>query len=147
MTLGIKTTMGIDYDFIKTEEAKQIFIKLEKKRMLLKDYECDSDDYDLDNIFTFEDEEKKEMVERFILRGKVISLTIADAEKHYIDWSNKRIGEVVADAMGLKNIIDPEYIYETWLAESRKLKNECLFVEFVEDKNPIDYLIGNGVLE
>ena len=40
MAMGIKTTMGIDYDFIKTEEAKQIFIKLEKKRMLLEDYEC-----------------------------------------------------------------------------------------------------------
>lgn len=32
MAMGIKTTMGIDYDFIKTEEAKQIFIKLEKKK-------------------------------------------------------------------------------------------------------------------
>lgn len=33
-----------------------------KKRMLLEDYECGPNgrDYDLDNIFTFEDEEKKE---------------------------------------------------------------------------------------
>ena len=36
MAMGIKTTMGIDYDFIKTEEAKQIFIKLEKKENALR---------------------------------------------------------------------------------------------------------------
>lgn len=82
--MGIKTTMGIDYDFIKTEEAKQIFIKLEKKRMLLEDYECGPNgrDYDLDNIFTFEDEEKKEMVERFLLRNKVISGGILRRKRH-----------------------------------------------------------------
>lgn len=48
MAMGIKTTMGIDYDFIKTEEAKQIFIKLEKKRMLLEDYECGPNGRDYD---------------------------------------------------------------------------------------------------
>lgn len=144
MTLGIKTTMGIDYDFIKTEEAKQIFIKLEKKRMLLKDYECGPDgrDYDLDNIFTFEDEEKKEMVERFLLRNKVISGCITDVEKYYINWSDKRISEVVTQSIGLKKTIDPEYIYETWLVESRKLENECLFVRYSKDEDPVKYLMG-----
>ena len=99
MAMGIKTTMGIDYDFIKTEEAKQIFIKLEKKRMLLEDYECGPNgrDYDLDNIFTFEDEEKKEMVERFLLRNKVISGCITDVEKYYKEryiMRKERAGEV-----------------------------------------------------
>lgn len=135
--------MEIDYDFIKSEEAKRIFIKLEKKRMLLEDYECGPDgrDYDLDNVFTFEDEEKKEMVERFILRGKVISQSIDDAEKNYIVWSDKRISEVINQSIGLKKTIDPEYIYETWLVESRKLKNECLFLEY-NDEDPVKFLMG-----
>lgn len=144
MGIKIKTTMGIDYDFIKTEEAKQIFIKLEKKRMLLEDYECGPNgrDYDLDNIFTFEDEEKKEMVERFLLRNKVISGCITDVEKYYNNWSDKRISEVVTQSIGLKKTIDPEYIYETWLVELHKLKNECLFVRYSKDEDPVKYLMG-----
>ena len=66
----------IDYDFIKSEEAKQIYIKLERERMLKEKYEDDEDD--LDSIFTFEDEEKKKMVERFVFeaefRTKVLKL-------------------------------------------------------------------------
>lgn len=59
----------IDYDFIKSEEAKQIYIKLERERMLKEKYEDDEDD--LDSIFTFEDEEKKKMVERFVFEARV----------------------------------------------------------------------------
>lgn len=134
--------MEIDYNFIKSEEAKQIYVQLEKKRMLLEDYECGPNgrDYDLDNIFTFEDEEKKEMVERFLLRNEVISQSIADVEKYHIDWPDKRTRDVVTQSIGLKKTIDPEYIYETWLVESRKLKNECLFLEY-NDEDPIKFLM------
>lgn len=82
------------------------------------------------------------MVERFLLRNKVISGCITDVEKYYNNWSDKRISEVVTQSIGLKKTIDPEYIYETWLVESCKLENECLFVRYSKDEDPVKYLMG-----
>lgn len=61
--------MKFDYDFIKSEEAKEIYLKLEKRRMFKK--YSGWNDSTLDKIFIFEDEEKKKMVERFIFEAKV----------------------------------------------------------------------------
>lgn len=59
--------MEIDYyDFIKSEEAKEIYLKLEKRRMF-KDY-SGWDDPHLDKFFIFEDEEKKVKLEKSLMQ-------------------------------------------------------------------------------
>jgi hypothetical protein len=133
----------IDYDFIKSEEAKQIYIKLERERMLKEKYEDDEDD--LDSIFTFEDEEKKKMVERFVFEARVPYQgfeTVEKIEKGRLEVNLRHAKDLINSTMDLKMEIDPDYIYDTWLVESRKLKQKCWFLEWnVED--PVKFLMGN----
>lgn len=133
----------IDYDFIKSEEAKQIYIKLERERMLKEKYVDDEDD--LDSIFTFEDEEKKKMVERFIFEARVPYQgfeTVEKIEKGRLEVNLRHAKDLINSTMDLKMEIDPDYIYDTWLVESRKLKQKCWFLEWnVED--PVKFLMGN----
>lgn len=133
----------IDYDFIKSEEAKQIYIKLERERMLKEKYEDDEDD--LDSIFTFEDEEKKKMVERFVFEARVPYQgfeTVEKIEKGRLEVNLRHAKDLINSTMDLKMEIDPDYIYDTWLVESRKLKQKCWFLEWnVED--PVEFLMGN----
>lgn len=127
------------YDFIKSEEAKQIFIKLERKRMLKEDYGCDDD---LDSIFIFEDEEKKKMVERFIFEAKVPYQgfeTIKKIEKGSLEINLSRFKDLYHSTMVLKRELDPDYIYDKWLVESRKLKNICGYLQY-NDEDPTDDL-------
>lgn len=133
----------IDYNFIKSEEAKQIYIKLERERMLKEKYEDDEDD--LDSIFTFEDEEKKKMVERFVFEARVPYQgfeTVEKIEKGRLEVNLRHAKDLINSTMDLKMEIDPDYIYDTWLVESRKLKQKCWFLEWnVED--PVKFLMGN----
>lgn len=131
----------IDYDFIKSEEAKQIYIQLERERMLKE--KCDDD---LDGIFTFEDEEKKKMVERFIFEAKVPYQVFESFEKRPLEMDLRRRRDLLNSAMDLKTKIDPDYIYDLWLVESRKLKNGCLFLENDWDET-IKFLMGNDKAE
>ena len=123
----------IDYDFIKTEEAKLIFIGLEGKRMLKEDCECD---LDIDSIITFKDEEKKKMVERFISEATVPYQVFESIEKKFIDLGYRRVKSLLNSAMELKMRIDPDYIYEKWLAESRALRYEFMWLRY-NDKDPL----------
>lgn len=133
----------IDYDFIKSEEAKQIYIKLERERMLKE--KCEDDEDDLDSIFTFEDEEKKKMVERFVFEARVPYQgfeTVEKIEKGRLEVNLRHAKDLINSTMDLKMEIDPDYIYDTWLVESRKLKQKCWFLEWnVED--PVKFLMGN----
>lgn len=133
----------IDYDFIKSEEAKQIYIQLERERMLKEKYVDDEDD--LDSIFTFEDEEKKKMVERFVFEARVPYQgfeTVEKIEKGRLEVNLRHAKDLINSTMDLKMEIDPDYIYDTWLVESRKLKQKCWFLEWnVED--PVKFLMGN----
>jgi hypothetical protein len=132
----------IDYEFIKSEEAKEIFTWLERKRMLEEDYACG---YDLDEVFIFKDEEKKKMVERFIFEAKVPYQAFQTIEKRFIDIDYRRFKTLLDSAMELKMSIDPDYIYEKWLVESRALKFECMYLSHNE-KDPTKYLMGIGVI-
>lgn len=130
----------IDYDFIKSEEAKQIYIQLERERMLKEESEDD-----LDSVFTFEDEEKKKMVERFVFEARVPYQgfeTVEKIEKGRLEVNLRHAKDLINSTMDLKMEIDPDYIYDTWLVESRKLKQKCWFLEWnVED--PVKFLMGN----
>ena len=137
----------IDYDFIKTEEAKQIYIKLERERMLKENSEDDEDD--LDSIFTFEDEEKKKMVERFVFEARVPYQgfeTVEKIEKGLLEVNLRRAKDLLNSAMDLKMEIDPDYIYDKWLVESRKLKHRCLFLQHDCDE-VVKFLMGIDTAE
>lgn len=121
--------MEIDYEFIKSEEAKEIYIKLEKRRMF-KEYSR-WDDRDLDKYFIFEDEEKKKMVERFVFEAKVPYQgfeSVEKVEKGSFETDMSRFKDLFNSTMELKEDLDPDYVYDKWLVESRKLKRECSYL-------------------
>lgn len=121
--------MEIDYNFIKSEEAKQIYVQLEKRRMF-KEYSR-WDDRDLDKYFIFEDEEKKKMVERFVFEAKVPYQgfeSVEKVEKGSFETDMSRFKDFFNSTMELKKDLDPDYVYDKWLVESRKLKHECIYL-------------------
>lgn len=124
----------IDYDFIKTEEAKLIYIGLERKRLFKEDCEYD---LDIDSIIGFKDEEKKKMVERFIFEATVPYQVFEGIEKKFIDLGYRRVKSLLNSAMELKMRIDPDYIYEKWLVESRALRYEFMWLRY-NDKDPLE---------
>lgn len=128
----------IDYDFIKTEEAKLIYILLERKRMLKEDCEYD---LDIDSIIGFKDEEKKKMVERFIFEATVPYQLFESIEKKFIDLDYRRVKSLLNSAMELKMRIDPDYIYEKWLVESQALRYEFMWLRY-NDKDPLEYFMS-----
>lgn len=125
--------MEIDYDFIKSEEAKEIYIKLEKRRMF-KEY-SKWDDRDLDKFFIFEDEEKKKMVERFVSEAEVtyqvfrIVGKVEKVEKGPLEFYSGHFKDLLNSALELKRNLDPDYVYDKWLVESHKLKYECIYLQ------------------
>lgn len=128
----------INYDFIKTEEAKLIYILLERKRMLKEDCEYD---LDIDSIIGFKDEEKKKMVERFIFEATVPYQLFESIEKKFIDLDYRRVKSLLNSAMELKMRIDPDYIYEKWLVESQALRYEFMWLRY-NDKDPLEYFMS-----
>lgn len=128
----------IDYDFIKTEEAKLIYIGLERKRLFKEDCEYD---LDIDSIIGFKDEEKKKMVERFIFEATVPYQVFEGIEKKFIDLGYRRVKSLLNSAMELKMRIDPDYIYEKWLVESRALRYEFMWLRY-NDKDPLEYFMS-----
>lgn len=128
----------IDYDFIKTEEAKLIYIGLERKRMFKEDCEYD---LDIDSIIGFKDEEKKKMVERFIFEATVPYQLFESIEKKFIDLDYRRVKSLLNSAMELKMRIDPDYIYEKWLVESSALRYEFMWLRY-NDKDPLEYFMS-----
>lgn len=128
----------IDYDFIKTEEAKLIYIGLERKRLFKEDCEYD---LDIDSIIGFKDEEKKKMVERFIFEATVPYQLFESIEKKFIDLDYRRVKSLLDSAMELKMRIDPDYIYEKWLVESRALRYEFMWLRY-NDKDPLEYFMS-----
>lgn len=122
--------MKFDYDFIKSEEAKEIYLKLEKRRMF-KEYSR-WDDRDLDKYFIFEDEEKKKMVERFVFEAKVPYQgfeTVEKIEKGSLEMDLARFNDLLNSITQLKKDLDPDYVYDHWLVEYRKLKHECIYLQ------------------
>lgn len=128
----------IDYDFIKTEEAKLIYIGLERKRLFKEDCEYD---LDIDSIIGFKDEEKKKMVERFIFEATVPYQLFESIEKKFIDLDYRRVKSLLDSAMELKMRIDPDYIYEKWLVESHALRYEFMWLRY-NDKDPLEYFMS-----
>ena len=128
----------INYAFIKTEEAKLIYILLERKRMLKEDCEYD---LDIDSIIGFKDEEKKKMVERFIFEATVPYQLFESIEKKFIDLDYRRVKSLLNSAMELKMRIDPDYIYEKWLVESQALRYEFMWLRY-NDKDPLEYFMS-----
>lgn len=128
----------IDYDFIKSEEAKKIYIVLERKRLFKEDCEYD---LDIDSIIGFKDEEKKKMVEEFIFEATVPYQVFEGIEKKFIDLGYRRVKSLLNSAMELKMRIDPDYIYEKWLVESRALRYEFMWLRY-NDKDPLEYFMS-----
>lgn len=122
--------MKFDYDFIKSEEAKEIYLKLEKRRMF-KEY-SGWDDPHLDKFFIFEDEEKKKMVERFVLEAKVPYQgfeTVEKFEKGSLEMDLGRFKNLLNSITQLKEDLDPDYVYDKWLVEYRKLEHEYIYLQ------------------
>lgn len=132
------------YDFIKSDEAKEIFLNLKKEIWLKSNF---YDEEDLKRHFSY-DEEKKDIVEHFALlcsgwgdRIKIsrkqeyqnrMKLSYQDFEKFESEFVNQ---------LSMKKKLDPEYIYEHWQAEKLRFLDEMDRV--CKDKNNEKYYKQN----
>lgn len=116
------------YDFIKSDEAKEIFLNLKKEEWLNKNQGYDKED--LRKYFSY-DEEKKSIVKDFILPCSVCQDHIENLRKHEKNRSYERyyrdLDEFQSEfvkTISLKKGLDPEYIYEHWQAEKLRFFDE-----------------------
>ncbi|HGD5216046.1 TPA: hypothetical protein ACI5GD_002018 [Streptococcus pneumoniae] len=127
------------YDFIKTDEARDIFLNLEKKKWLIEEYGVDEDSSVLEH-FSF-DEEKRKIVENFCSDNAVCKKARKLFKEQLFSYAfyNPVIEpyfkreERFLDMLKTKNEIDPEYIYEKWQVEKEKFFDQIDLVCLDED--------------
>ena len=130
------------YDFIKSDEAKDIFLNLEKEEWLRvnQDYQ----EEDLREIFSY-DEEKKSIVKHFMLVGITCqdSLEILrEQNKHSSYRDYHKFTSDFLRTLSLKKDLDPEYIYEHWQVEKLRFFDEMDRVVVDEDNEEYDHPNG-----
>lgn len=137
------------YDFIKSNEAKDIFLKLEKEKYLREGDENDGVEFyyeeeDFKKYFSYDDEEKKSIVKDFMFGNMVCQESMetlrelennCSYERFYRDFDEFQ-SELIK-TLSLKKDLDPEYIYEHWQVEKLRFFNEMYRV--CKDKNNEKY--------
>ena len=112
------------YDFIKSDEAKEIFLNLEKENWLIKAQGYEKED--LQDRFVF-DEEKKAIVKSFISDCAVCkgANMILRQQQDYFSYKdfNKFMPELVEN-LSLKKELDPDYVFEHWQVEMLRFFDE-----------------------
>lgn len=151
----MKNTVGYNYekhyDFIKSDEAKDIFLNLEKEKYLKSEQNFEEEV--LRKHFSY-DEEKKSIVESFMIdcflcqehRGNFLKLE----QEHenllklsHPDFPDLEKAQLVQNLNRKKNI-DPEYIYEHWQVEKLRFFDEMyMFFEHKEYESLIDFALDN----
>lgn len=119
-----------DYDFIKTEEAKDIALLLMKKAQLEKFYNYSAEE--VNEIFTpLYDVEKANQVYIFCLQMEDCKKSVKEAKS---DYEKNVLPELIGRsalyaALKLKIDYDPDYVYEQFLALQEKFNDEVLYYE------------------
>ena len=118
------------YDFIKSDEAKDIFLNLEKEKWLKESEQYHYEEEDLKKHFSY-DEEKKSIVEDFMFHCKLRHTALKIFREHeknstYLDFN--KLKSNIIEAISSKKNIDPEYIYEHWQVEKLRFFDEMDWV-------------------
>ncbi len=134
-----------NYDFIKTEEAKDIALLLMKKAQLQKFYNYSAEV--LDKIFApLYDIEKAEQVYMFCLQLEDCKLRLQKAKSDY--HQKEEIPELFRSstlyaALRLKIDLDPDYVYEQFLALQEKFSDEVLCYEVDREELGDSYILNS----
>ncbi|MFS9081005.1 hypothetical protein QM920_09955 [Streptococcus mitis] len=124
-----------NYDFLKSDEAKQIFLNLKKIEFVEEHEFFDEDDFvEWRDSMLPTDDEKQYLVARLSTAG----WTLQDGRDLAEQKCNKnRLLEVLQ----LKEDLDPDYIYENWLYEKEKMFSKMKLQSFLdEDFSYVEFL-------
>lgn len=115
-----------NYDFLKSAEAKQIFLNLEKVEYVQKEEILDEEDFKEWRNSLLLNDEKKSLVEHLVTIGWGMHQGMESSEEkdNYKD---------LLLTLKLKEEIDPDYIYENWLYEKEKMFYKMKFEELTDD--------------
>lgn len=116
-----------NYDFLKSDEAKQIFLNLEKIEYVKKEEILDEEDFkEWRDSMLPTDDEKQSLVEHLVTLGWGMQKGMeSDEEKNnYKD---------LLLTLKMKEEIDPDYIYENWIYEKEKMFYKMKLEELTND--------------
>lgn len=115
-----------NYDFLKSSEAKQIFLNLEKIEYVKKEEILDEDDFvEWRNSLLLNDE-KQSLVDHLVTLGWGMQRGMESNEE-------KNNNKDLLLTLKLKEEIDPDYIYENWLYEKEKMFYKMKLEELTND--------------
>ena len=116
-----------NYDFLKSDEAKQIFLNLEKVEYVQKEEILDEEDFkEWRDSMLPTDDEKQSLVEHLVTLGWGMQRGMESNEE-------KNNNKDLLLALKLKEEIDPDYIYENWLYEKEKMFHKMKLEELTND--------------
>ena len=115
-----------NYDFLKSAEAKQIFLNLEKVEYVQKEEILDKEDFKAWRDSLLLDDEKQSLVEHLVTLGWGMQRGMESNEE-------KNNNKDLLLTLKLKEEIDPDYIYENWLYEKEKMFHKMKLEELRND--------------
>ena len=115
-----------NYDFLKSAEAKQIFLNLEKVEYVQKEEILDEEDFkEWRDSMLPTDDEKQSLVEHLVTLGWGMQKGMESSEEN----NNKDL----LLTLKMKEDVDPDYIYENWLYEKEKMFYKMKLEELTND--------------
>lgn len=115
-----------NYDFLRSDEAKQIFLNLEKVEYVQKEEILDEEDFKEWRDSLLLDNEKQSLVDHLVTLGWGMHQGIESSEE-------KNNNKDLLLTLKLKEKIDPDYIYENWLYEKDKMFYKMKLEELTND--------------
>lgn len=115
-----------NYDFLRSDEAKQIFLNLEKVEYVQKEEILDEEDFKEWRDSLLLDNEKQSLVDHLVTLGWGMHQGIESSEE-------KNNNKDLLLTLKLKEDIDPDYIYENWLYEKEKMFYKMKLEELTND--------------
>ena len=115
-----------NYDFLKSDEAKQIFLNLEKIEYAEKEEILDEEDFKEWRNSLLLNDEKQSLVQHLVTIGWGMQKGIESSEE-------KNNNKDLLLALKMKEDVDPDYIYENWLYEKEKMLYKMKLEELTND--------------
>jgi hypothetical protein len=115
-----------NYDFLKSDEAKQIFLNLEKIEYVEKEEILDEEDFKEWRNSLLLNDEKQSLVDHLVTLGWGMQKGMESSEE-------KNNNKDLLLTLKLKEEIDPDYIYENWLYEKEKMFHKMKLEELTND--------------
>lgn len=115
-----------NYDFLRSDEAKQIFLTLEKIEYVKKEEILDEEDFKEWRDSLLLDDEKQSLVDHLVTLGWGMQQGMKSSEE-------KNNNKDLLLTLKLKEEIDPDYIYENWLYEKEKMFYKMKLEELTND--------------